>query len=333
LGAKVFILFLLLSAGGLLKAADSDQPVPEECKRYATIGIPRDDAPNADEAKGLADCNSEALYYGFEQPPNPQRARKCAYMERDNQNAGSPFSGAALLTMVYANGNGAKRNVDLALRFACEAGGTPAEVQGRVAHLERLASEPRPNQNFDFCDDITSGYMEGFCADKQQKINQIAREKKLDSAIMHWTVAQRQQFSELQRVAEAFFEARSTYEIDQSGTNRAALSLTERGNLRNGFVSAILRFEAGNLPRFNATEMRRSEAHLEAVYNTALQSRGADAGTVTIDGIRKTQLFWADYRDAWTKFANEKYPHVGAGSFRTWLARQRAAELVKLESR
>jgi hypothetical protein len=40
-----------------------------------------------------------------------------------------------LLTMIYANGKGAARNFDLALKFACEVDGAPAENGYRLEHL------------------------------------------------------------------------------------------------------------------------------------------------------------------------------------------------------
>ena len=70
-----------------------------------------------------------------------------------------------MLTVLYANGDGVERNIPLALRFACEQGWAPAEFEGRVKHLESFNFvKPSPRGQFSFCDDITSGFMQGFCA-------------------------------------------------------------------------------------------------------------------------------------------------------------------------
>lgn len=81
--------------------------------------------------------------------------------------------------MIYASGKGAQRNLDLALKFACEmATIASAEKAGRVAHLEKLKAEGWTGSNFDVCDDITSGYMSGFCEDKPDRFDEAERGRK-----------------------------------------------------------------------------------------------------------------------------------------------------------
>ena len=65
------------------------------------------------------------------------KARKCAYAEMD-RDAKVPLGGKAILMMVYANGNGATRNFDAALKLACSLGGAPGDDTGRVYQLDRL---------------------------------------------------------------------------------------------------------------------------------------------------------------------------------------------------
>lgn len=68
-----------------------------------------------------------------------------------------------VLSMLFANGLGVTRNLDLATRYACRAGGAYAEVTARIAHLQALKASA-PATRYDQCDDITSGYMAVICA-------------------------------------------------------------------------------------------------------------------------------------------------------------------------
>src|SRR5258708_1331388 len=70
----------------------------------------------------LKNCDSEALYYGYDRPADPSAALQCAYYERAHQDPSvvAAFAGPGVLTMLYANGKGVRRNYDLAIRFACE---------------------------------------------------------------------------------------------------------------------------------------------------------------------------------------------------------------------
>ncbi|MDQ2842835.1 MAG: hypothetical protein M3Y72_17710 [Acidobacteriota bacterium] len=80
----------------------------------------------------LSACNSEALYYGFDKPPNFAAALQCAYYERAHPrpSEGNPFYGPGVLSMIYANGKGAERDYRLAIRFSCENPWTHGGIEG-----------------------------------------------------------------------------------------------------------------------------------------------------------------------------------------------------------
>jgi hypothetical protein len=101
----------------------SGQELPEACRKYKNVPIPSGDQPSPRQAKTLAECSSVNLYYGLGGPADPDKARLCAYAEIAGKQRGDDeyFLGPAILAMAYANGKGATRNFDLALRFACAA--------------------------------------------------------------------------------------------------------------------------------------------------------------------------------------------------------------------
>jgi len=289
--------------------------------------VTRADLPTEADRQALASCKSENLYFGFDSPADPVKARKCAYIERENRTDATDkvFGASGLLTMIYANGKGASRDFDLALRFACEVEGAEAENSGRFDHLLKLKRDHWTGEDFSLCDDATSGFMDGWCAHIQERFDQVQHQRKLDGILGKWSPADRQGFVELQRSATKFFGASSRNEVDLSGTSRGAFEIGAAASLNDSFVAALESFEKGRLPKFTTAEFRFADAKLNVVY-AAIQSTKHDphmAGTVTPEGIKLAQRAWLAYREAWVQFGSRKYPSVTGDSWRTWLTRER----------
>jgi uncharacterized protein YecT (DUF1311 family) len=325
---KATLLFALSSATIFGQPPDE---LPPACKKYRTVPIPSGDQPTPQQAKALADCSSKDFYYGFDHPSDPMKARLCAYAEiarGDND----LLSGTAILTMVYANGRGAIRNFDLALRFACEATAFPGESARRIPHLEQLKAQNSKGSDFDFCDDIADSMHASFCSEKDYKIAAAKRRKQLDAITAKWSTADKQAFVKLQQAAMAFFEARQKDEVDQSGTSRYTSAFSEQSELEDGFVTALSGFEGGKLPNLTSAAFAKADAALNAAYAKALKlaARPARQGTITVEGIRGTERLWLHYLVAWVAFARQKYPQVTADSWRGWLTEERTIQLQGL---
>ena len=124
----------------------------------------------------LKNCGTKNAYYGIGEPVDYEKARKCAFLERQ-RDPDLLFGSNTVLMMLYANGYGVKKDLDLAIRIAgCDVPGSRAEHKRRIAHLNKLKqkSEAKP---FDFCDDITGGMMQGLCSIHAAEV----RESKLNS--------------------------------------------------------------------------------------------------------------------------------------------------------
>lgn len=134
------------------------------CKAVRGLDPPAADWPGSDVAASLVGCDSGALYYGIGMKADPVRARQCALMEtRRPDGNDSPFRGTAMLMTIYANGRGAKKDLDLATSLACRIDDAPAAIDGRVRHLQALKQD-KGSGAFGYCDDITSGASSGKCA-------------------------------------------------------------------------------------------------------------------------------------------------------------------------
>ena len=308
----IFALLLILSA-------DS---VEQACKRTATVAYPAADKPTEAEAKTLEGCNSEALFYGIGMRRDPVKARKCAYVEIANKEE-PVFGGASLLMVIYATGDGATPDSELAIRLACENSFADAEKQGRVEYLiERKSDAAKAKGPFDICDHITSGFMSGHCAAHAQRLKGGALSGRRAAAEKLVRVGAEPEYAALQKARDAFFSARETNEVDQSGSARSAFVIEERGRLDVGFVEAIERLAKKEAP--GGSDYAAADKALNAAYSK-LMKNDFDYGTVTKDSIKKTQRLWLKYRDAWAALGAKS----GAGdAWKTWATEQRTAQLA-----
>jgi hypothetical protein len=328
LEVTILVLVLLVTVCGRAVARDDK---PADCARYSKIPFPTADRPTAAEKKALAKCSSEDLYYGIGTPVDAVKARKCAYVEMDSGQS-PEIGGEAMLMTIYANGQGAARNLPLALRLACAVEiAAPAEMEGRVEDLlERLKKPTAKRKPFHYCDAATSGYLTGFCTAHDEKKTRLARDKKLAKLVATWPAPQRAALRKLEAAAAAFFGTRVNNEVDLTGTMRASLMEQEQVALEKGFLSAIQRLENGALPRASAAQFKATERQLNEVYSRIMKDPTFAYGTVTRDQIRKTERLWLPYREAWVALGAQRYPTVTPESWRTWIAKQRIAMLKDL---
>ncbi len=312
------------------------------CRRLRNLRPPASDRPDAATLKSLADCDAAGPYYGIGQPKDFKRARQCAFAQAArHDNPDHPFGGASMLMMLYANGQGVARDLDLATALACRIDGAPAEVDGRVRHLQKLKAEHWRGHDFDYCDDITSGMAGGLCTARNADIADAKRSARLARLTRSWTPAQRRAFAPLHAAAQAYAKASSENEVDLTGTSRAAFAIDQEEHLTNAFFDLLKKLESGHQLTGSAAEYPAVDAGLNAVYQRimAIETKPSERGvygskdslpwiTVTKHGIRETERVWLRYRDAWVAFAAVKYPQLAADSLRTVLTRQRIDELT-----
>ncbi len=321
---------LMLACGALLRAQleDSDKATQAKCTDYLKTPLPAE-ALTVSAPKAWPTCDSMKSYSGIGRKVDFETARKCAWSERLAQQSGlepryteeSVFGGSAMLTVLYANGEGVPRNIPLAIRFACEAGGAPAEIAIRVGHLESLGTTAaKSGPAFDFCDDITSGFMEGFCAAYGSEIEDQKRAASLDALTALFTPAQGTAFKTLRRFEKEYARAHAKGEIDLSGSARAMYQIDAEGTLRDDFFAAIEQFEIGKYPGGSKAQYADADVRLNLIYRKTLSDAEAhknDYGAIQPEGIREAERAWLKYRDAWVAFAKLRYPAVPAEA---WLA-------------
>lgn len=303
------------------------------CRKLEGEAVPPGDRPTPAEASALADCSSEALYFGIGRPADPTMARLCASVETraaDPQVTDFGFTGDRSLMMVYANGVGAARNLSLATALACRAGGTPAEIDARVRHLARLAAAGWTGTGFSLCDDARSGLMRGVCADHDQLVARSDRARAFAALSSAWTSAERAAFAPLRRAAAAFVDARGQDEVDRSGPDREAAVVAVEERAERGFMDLLAAAEAGTIARASAADATAAGSALDAAVAGLMVRAPALARTTTLTAaaLATAGRAWARYREAWMGFARVRYPSLPPDALQARLARDRAAQVV-----
>ncbi len=301
------------------------------CRKLGAPVIPAADRPNAAEAAGLKDCNSEALYYGEGMTPDYVKARQCAILEdeKGDDDVGF-FAGKTILMQVYANGLGVGRNIDLATALACSVEGAPAENDGRVLHIQALAAKPG---TFDICDDITSGYADGFCTSRASTLAGFARDGKIDAVAKSFPAASAPLFAEVKKAFDTFATAHAQGEVDLSGTSRAAFEIEAEDGERDQFLKDLTRLADGSWPQATQADAAAADAGLNERYRKGLDQcteRADNYSTVRADDVRTTQRAWLAYRDAYLKFTAVAAPGVTQDAVMARLTKLRMADLDAL---
>lgn len=307
------------------------------CARLKGVAPPAADAPTPAEAAALADCSSEALYFGIARPADPKAARLCASVEKRNadpQVTNFGYTGDNTLMVVYANGLGAPRNLDVATALACRADGAPAENDGRVKHLAELKAKGWQGTDFSLCDDVTSGLMMGVCAGHEQLVARARREAGLAKVLAGWTPAERAAFAPLKRAEAAFADAHGRDETDLSGSGRGAFETEAEEKVNDAFVALLGDVEAGKLAPGGAADVKADAKAADDALNAAYRALLARApelsrygSGLSAAGFAEAERLWIRYRDAWAAFAKVRRPDLPPDALLARLSRERAAQL------
>jgi uncharacterized protein YecT (DUF1311 family) len=293
----------------------------QQCQQVRYQRPPADDMPRS---KGSSHCDASKLYYGTVAMDTPgdsdwQAVRECAFRNNDN----------AVLMMLYANGYGVAPNLGVAMKYACSTDSSPAELKNR---LSRLTSR-NARENFDQCDDITSGPKMDLCAQVREHQGEKMRNGDLAAFVKGWTQKEQNGYEMVRQAARYFAQHRREFETDLGGPARARLQADVAAAEYDRFASDVEDFEKGKVPRYSEAEFAALEQKMNQVYQQLMQSQpapGSYLGTIRKSGIEKTQRAWLAYRDTMELFGSIKYPAIPASGLRALLTSRRLKQLSEL---
>lgn len=294
--------------------------LPADCSAYSSIPLPAE-AEKAPVPKTPPACASYRSYRGIGRPVNYSAARECAWHERLaqkadlGQNQEEPIAwvvgGSLILADIYFNGAGVKRNIPLAMRFACES----EEAMARLAlpEITKPNGSPRAHRPFEFCDYAATTFTMNFCGGYTSQIDDDRRSRYYDSLKSSMTPEQRAAFEKLLAAQGAYIKAHAS-EVDQGGTIRVIRTIGSEGILKDLFHAELVHFERKKWPALSDSQIKTADSLLRREYENALHRLRAltkeeiDQGSVTADHLSNVEEAWQAYRDAWVAFARLRYP-------------------------
>lgn len=294
--------------------------LPTDCSAYASIPLPAD-AEKAPVPKAAPACASYRSYRGIGRPVNYAEARACAWQERLaqkadlGQNQEEPIAwfvgGSLILADIYFNGAGVKRNIPLAMRFACESEEGMAKLA--LHDIAKPNGSPRAHGPFEFCDYAASTITMSFCSSYASKIEDERRSRYYRSLKSSMTLEQQAAFEKLLAAQNAYIQAHAS-EVDQGGTIRVIRTIGSQGILKDLFHTEVVHFEHKKWPALSDNQIKMADALLRREYEKKLQQlrshtkEDIDQGAVTAGHLSSVQQAWETCRDAWVAFARLRYP-------------------------
>jgi uncharacterized protein YecT (DUF1311 family) len=313
---------LTICAARLFAQLGDDPEMKSACAKYAETPLPAE-ALAVPMPKRWPNCNSYKFYSGNHVQQDFAAARQCAWVERLASQQGleplylfgRAFGGSAMLTMLYSNGEGVEKNIPLAIRFACESGWAPGQVNGHVEHLEVLnGRRASADMTFRFCDGLPGSFMEDYCQHFDAQLADQTRSGALRDLSSQWPEPDRRALAVLEQTQTAYSEAHAKGEIDTVGPSRTTQEIRAAQSVRDSFVAAVRAFEKGNLP---AVQAAPATGELDRAYRKAMEDAEAarsNPDAVLAEDLQTAQEAWLKYRDAWLAFAKLRYPSLNEDS-------------------
>jgi TPR repeat protein/uncharacterized protein YecT (DUF1311 family) len=280
---------------------DSDRVIP--CALAPEVVPP--DVDRATEAQRreyerLHDTCDDLVIAG-RAPSNPETAHLCALFAESNVDA----------AIAYANGTGTKRELDLALHFACESELAAAELSALV---RRITDEIQggKHQPFGLCDIATSGEHDAQCSEFFMEAARRERNDRLAAGTAQWSASARRILERLRKTAGVFNESKAS--IDNTppaaGGHQAAREVEAVDAEEEALVSRALSLGNKTYREPEAPVVRAVERELNQSYQAARKRCDVDAHQeVSIcpapGALQEMERAWIPLRDAWIELEQE----------------------------
>jgi len=290
------------------------------------------------------DCSPVALYYDMEDPIRFSRARACGFAKwqeyvdskKPVEESVPPIENAEFLAlaMLFANGEGVQKNIALARKFVCANNRDWVEV-GSI--LSTIAS----GKTLDICSKYFGRWPEFICLGRDQgRINQELDSEKAQIRSRLPDNAQ-SAFDKLQSAYRDFRDAHETEKEPTGKMNTGAVQENMAEDLEDDrkWAAVLKNLAAGGPPAgvAEASDFAKRDADLNKAYaewmKNAIDSDNQSDCEFKNDqnrrncpnqaSLRKAELAWLRYREAWVNFGALVWPRISADHWRAWLTAQR----------
>ena len=318
IAALVGVLSLTPALFSQTTAAD----LPADCSAYDSVPLPAESSKVAVPKESPA-CASYRSYRGIGRPVNYAEARACAWQERAaqqaklRQNPKEPTAwvvgGSLILADIYFNGAGVKRDIPLAMRFACEFEDSAAMLAMRYNFEAQLEIKSHAAKPFEFCDYAVTTFAMNFCGGYTSEIEDDRRNRYYNSVKATLPADQKAAFEKLLAAKDIYIRTHDD-EVDQGGTIRSIRTMGSMSILEDLFRTDVVHFERKQFPALTPAQIASADELLQREFEKKLKDlrkqteQDIGEGAVTADSLTKVEKSWETYRDMLVAFARLRYP-------------------------
>lgn len=113
-------------------------------------------------------------------------------------------------------------------------------------------------------------------------------------------------------------------EIDLSGTARSAFAINAQLGLNQSLFELLQKVDRCEAPLVTTKQYEELDRQLNSIYKKLMaDTTSFQYTTITKEGIKKTEIAWIKYRDAWIQLARVKCPKISAESWQALLIQDR----------
>jgi len=271
--------------------------------------------------------------------PDFRQARLCALRGLEGRGDFPIISAEIVLTTLYANGLGGRRDLRLAEKFACQEWEWPSVREYLLRKLEerrtasgKAASAPLNLKYYDGGMRWITAYEEVQLEDAQARAHLQYLKKMTD-----WSAPERAAWEALDKIAFAYIRSHVENEAYHGGTIKylEMMSETDVAFSRH----RALTFELQHLPLTgDAADFAKADASLNRLYREMIAhppkvfpGNPEDDHVFKADDIKETELAWLKLREAWVAYLALRRPDLAAETVRTWQTLDRIEVLKSLQ--
>ncbi|WP_162806569.1 hypothetical protein [Sphingosinicella terrae] len=288
------------------------------CRTVRSRQVPTADRPGPSLARSLSGCSAVSLYYDTVETRDPVRARQCALSD---QSSDLPFERQFVLMNVYANAEGVRRDMDLAIHLACGLDTQPEEMHYRVLRLHRLREEGWTGNDFDYVIDDRSSFSGASGVYYYLRLARERRANELRALTGGWPASHRTALTELVRAKDDYADAHghaAHYHASPAGW----IYWSGVEDVEDTFIAELRTLVSNGVPDYSSVEIEATRRRL--AYNHARSQQPGDSfrerGPADFD---RAERAWRRYRDAFIAVARLRLPGMSRARLATWLGRTR----------
>lgn len=311
----------------------SGEEVEKLCTEADKVPVPTGLLPTAAQAAKLApSCSPLDLYYAST-PGHLEETRLCglAQWQRDvaldARHVESPRISSSqflAIAMVFANGEGAPRNIPLARRFACLAGDDGfTDVDNVLTAID--------GGKLEVCSEDGSFFgrqpnYECLLVLQARITNELEREE--DRAERTLPRARMVLWQALANARSDYLDAHLP-ELPNGNTGATQSGMDDMLNLDRAWIEVLRSIEKGELPQgfANAATFAEVDKQLNVQYADRLKEAVEYPSMMSIAELRTAERAWLRYREAWVQFGTACWPRTKPDQWRSWLTAQRLDEM------